>query len=198
MELSTEVKDIAAALSKFQKVVWPVTKDSVNPFFKSKYASLENVIETIKEPLVECGLSYAQFPDGEGLTTIVMHISGQWLKATANIKSKGNTAQDQGSAITYMRRYALCAALGLGTEDDDGNSASKEESKTTEGGDVKERIMMLIGKLGFDKEVNEAKDKKAMYQKITKDLTGFDLVVVNFPAIASKLNQLVELKKLDK
>jgi hypothetical protein len=129
METSQSTKEIAAALTAFQAEVKMVVKDAVNPFFKSKYASLENVIATIKFPLVNNGLSYVQLPDGDGLTTIVMHKSGEWIKATANLELKGHTPQDQGSAITYMRRYALSAALGLATEDDDDGNAATQASK---------------------------------------------------------------------
>jgi hypothetical protein len=125
METSDKIDAIAKALKEFHKTVEAVKKDATNPFFKSKYASLENVIATIEEPLGACGLSWAQFPDGDGLTTVITHESGQWMRATANLELKGHTPQDQGSAITYMRRYALSAALGLATEtDDDGNAAT--------------------------------------------------------------------------
>jgi hypothetical protein len=67
-----------------------------------------------------------QIPDGNGLTTIIMHDSGEWIRATATLTLDKQTPQGQGSAITYMRRYALSAALGIATEDDDGgNEASK-------------------------------------------------------------------------
>lgn len=130
MEKSDSIKEIADALKLFQATVGNVTKDGVNPFFKSKYATLENVITTVKEHLVVNGLSYAQFPDGDGLYTIILHKSGEWIGAHATLELKGHTPQDQGSAITYMRRYALSAALGLATEeDDDGNAASKPAAK---------------------------------------------------------------------
>jgi hypothetical protein len=125
MEKSESIKEIAAALADFHDKVEKVTKDATNPFFKSKYASLENVIETIEAPLGQCGLSWAQFPDGDGLYTLITHKSGEWIGAHASLELKGHTPQDQGSAITYMRRYALSAALGLATEeDDDGNAAT--------------------------------------------------------------------------
>lgn len=127
MEKSTTITEIAKALANFQGKVATIKKDGENPFFKSKYATLENVIETIRKPLSEAGLSFAQFPCGENeLTTIIMHISGEYLQSTVKINPKDNTPQSQGSAITYMRRYALSAVLGLATEeDDDGNEASK-------------------------------------------------------------------------
>jgi len=125
MNKSDSIKEIAGALVKFHDSVGAVKKDSENPFFKSKYASLDNVLETIKEPLALHGLSFAQFPDANGLTTILMHSGGEWLEATYDVPLAKADPQGAGSAITYMRRYALGAILGLATEtDDDANVAS--------------------------------------------------------------------------
>lgn len=126
METSQTIGELAAALAKFQGEVDNVKKDGKNPFFKSKYATLENVIATIRGPLKDNDLSFSQFPTGENeLATILMHKSGEYIKATAKMNPKDNSPQSQGSAITYLRRYALSAILGIATEDDDdGNAAS--------------------------------------------------------------------------
>lgn len=126
MEKSPTITELSKALTAFQKDIGAISKDSENPFFKSKYASLENIIEKIKTPLAQAGLSFSQFPSGVNqLTTILMHISGEYLMAPATMAPKENSPQAQGSAITYMRRYALSAILGLATEeDDDGNQAT--------------------------------------------------------------------------
>ena len=129
METSPSIKEITKALDAFRELVQPVTKDASNPFYKSKYATLDNILAEIKKPLADCGLQFAQFPDGDGLTTILLHQSGEWIKATANLHIKEQTPQGHGSAITYMGRNALSAALGLATEeDDDGNAASKPQT----------------------------------------------------------------------
>lgn len=130
MQKSDSIKNLAEALVKFQSKVEFVTKDSTNPFFKSKYASLEAVISGTRVELTECGLSFSQFPSFEGLTTILMHTSGEWIAVDAKMIIKDQTPQGQGSAITYMRRYALSSILGIATEDDDdGNEASKPQAK---------------------------------------------------------------------
>mgnify|MGYP001571340503 CR=1 FL=1 len=135
MNKSESIKEISSALSVFHRKVEAVTKDAQNPFFKSSYATLDNVLATIKEPLAESALSFAQFPDGGGLTTILMHESGEWIEATYSVPLSKQDPQGAGSALTYMRRYALGAILGLATEvDDDANSASQEvhpRGKTT-------------------------------------------------------------------
>ena len=119
MEKSESIKEIAKALLAFQSEVENVKKDGNNPYFKSKYATLENFLDTIKPTLAKCGLSFSQFPDGEGLTTILMHTSGEFLKANTKMTLRDQTPQGQGSAITYMRRYAPSAVLGIATQEDD-------------------------------------------------------------------------------
>lgn len=125
MEKSKDITKLAQALGIFQSQVSAVKKEGKNPFFKSKYATLEDTLDVIKKPMANNGLSFSQLPCGENeLTTILMHISGEYILATAKMSPKDNTPQGQGSAITYMRRYALSAILGLATEDDDDGNAS--------------------------------------------------------------------------
>ncbi|MDE1866148.1 MAG: ERF family protein, partial [Thaumarchaeota archaeon] len=77
METSSTIKELAGALVKFQKEVGAVKKDATNPFYHSTYATLQSVIDTIREPMAKNGLSFAQVPDGDGLCTILMHTSGE-------------------------------------------------------------------------------------------------------------------------
>ena len=129
MEKSDSITKIADALCKFQGSMNGIKKDASNPFFKSRYASLGAIIEDTREPLSKNGLSYAQFPTGEyGLETILMHTSGEWIKARYDMKPVDQKPQSLGSALTYQRRYALCAILGLQVEDDDANEASKPKT----------------------------------------------------------------------
>ncbi len=124
---SESIKNISLALLEFQSKLKGVSKDSTNPFFKSKYASLSHIQETIQDPLINCGLVYIQNPVGEnGLTTMLIHAkSGEFFKSTYEMKPEKNTPQGKGSCITYQKRYTLSAILGLNTDyDDDGNAAS--------------------------------------------------------------------------
>ena len=132
MEKSPSIKNIAKALVLLQTKMQPIAKDSTNPFFKSKYCSLSNIIENIQIPLSECDLSYSQFPDESHLTTILMHgESGEYLQASYLMPvAKQSDPQSVGSAITYARRYALGSILGLNIEeDDDANKASRNTGK---------------------------------------------------------------------
>jgi len=147
MEKSESIKNLAIALCKFQGTVEKIVKTATNPFFKSKYASLADILDVIREPLQLNGLSFVQFPEGEsGLTTMLMHESGEHMTATYIMKPVKNDPQGQGSAITYQRRYALGAILGLNIDDDDdGNGASKQPTpqKQTVPPKPKENIILI-------------------------------------------------------
>lgn len=126
MQKSETIKEIAAALVKFSEQMTKIKKGEVNPFFKSKYASLSDILDNIKKPLIDNGLSFVQFPKGENeLETILMHTSGEWLSESYYMKPAKIDPQGYGSVITYQRRYALGAILGLNIdEDDDANKVS--------------------------------------------------------------------------
>lgn len=134
---SESTVEISKALSKFRNEMKPVIKDANNPFFKSKYATLDAILEAVNGPLSDAKLSFAQFPDETGLTTILMHKSGEFLQATYSVPLAKQDPQGAGSAITYMRRYALGAILGIATEnDDDGNVASTPNTKKAKATDA--------------------------------------------------------------
>ena len=129
MNKSDDIKELALALSKTQSILKGALKDSNNPFFKSKYADLASVWEACREPLAANGLSVVQMPcndtpDSVALETILMHTSGQWISSVFSMPVSKHDAQAVGSAITYARRYALAAVVGIAPEDDDGNLAS--------------------------------------------------------------------------
>lgn len=134
MPKSQSTKEITKALITFQVKVDTIRKDAKNPFFKSSYASLANILESIKEPLIECGLAVTQFPHGEnGLMTIVLHESGEWIGFEYQMRPAKDDPQGRGSAITYQRRYAIASVLCLNIdEDDDGNLATHGKSTPDE------------------------------------------------------------------
>jgi len=131
MEKSESIKCIATAMCKAQSEMGAANKGANNPFFKSKYADLSEVIKVVKEPFANNGLSFVQFPinDGDkiGVETILMHESGEWLSNSFTVKATKQDAQGAGSVITYCKRYGLQAVAGIPSEDDDGNSASPQQ-----------------------------------------------------------------------
>ena len=130
MTKSENITEIAKALIGFKKEVSKLKKTATNPFFKSAYSPISEILEVIHEPLINNGLSFMQFPKGENeLETIVMHTSGEWISEAYYMKPVKADPQAFGSVITYQRRYALCAIFGLGDEDDDANKVSEPTKK---------------------------------------------------------------------
>jgi hypothetical protein len=127
MERSESIKELSKALATFHSQVGKISKDSKNPFFKSNYASLPHILTEIAEPLEKSGLVITQFPDQDGLTTMLLHSdSGEYLMATYSMPvAKANDPQALGSAISYARRYAVSSILSLKIDDDDAESAMK-------------------------------------------------------------------------
>ena len=129
MQASESLTELAKALNKAQSEMSGAKKSAKNPFFKSNYANLEEVINCVKEPFADNGLSFMQFPvssDGfAGVETIILHESGEWISNEFTLKVAKNDPQGMGSAITYARRYGLQAAVGVPSEDDDGNAATR-------------------------------------------------------------------------
>ena len=113
----------------FHVKVDTIRKDSTNPFFKSKYASLTAILDAINEPLTESGLSICQFPEDDfSLTTMLMHESGEWISATYVMKPTKDDPHGRGSVISYQRRYCIQSVLNLNIDDimvdDDANSGT--------------------------------------------------------------------------
>lgn len=133
---SESIDLLATALSKAQAVMEGASKDSTNPFFKSKYTSLTSVWEAIKGPLTSNGLSVAQVTgitdDGHCyLITRLLHCSGQWIEGRMPILTKDDSAQGFGAGLTYAKRQALQAIVGVCAEDDDdGQRASARPAAT--------------------------------------------------------------------
>ena len=129
---SESINELASALVKAQAQFSAIPKGSTNPFFKSKYAGLPEVVSHTAPILSANGLAISQFIDGEylgtdALVTYLIHESGQFVSHVMPLHLPKNDPQGQGSAVTYARRYAYMSALGLvADEDDDGNKASAQ------------------------------------------------------------------------
>lgn len=136
MNQSESITNLAKALSIVQGKLTYATKDSSNPFFKSKYADLESVWDSCRSLLSENGFCVIQMPGNyfEGrmwLVTRLCHASGEWIEQEMSFPvgkpdNQGVVKTDAHScmaAITYMRRGALAAFIGIVQADDDGNTA---------------------------------------------------------------------------
>jgi hypothetical protein len=124
---SEQINELAAALSKAQASITGALKDSTNPFYKNRYADLASCWDACRKQLTDNGLSVIQTTDIVADTVVVRttlaHSSGQWISGILPVKSKDDSPQAQGSGITYARRYALAAMVGLAQIDDDAEAA---------------------------------------------------------------------------
>ena len=124
---SESIAALAAALSKAQADITGALKDSSNPFFKSKYADLASCWDACRKQLAANSLAVIQTTEvteaGTVLVTTLAHSSGEWMRGTLPVVTKDNGPQAQGSGITYARRYALAAIVGLAQIDDDAEAA---------------------------------------------------------------------------
>lgn len=131
MEKSEQINELAAAMAKAQGEMKGALKDSDNPFFKSGYADLASVWDSVRGPLSSNGLAVMQTTDqADGavcITTLLTHSSGQWISSTLRIPITKMDPQGVGSAMSYGRRYGLAAMTGAYQVDDDGNAASGKE-----------------------------------------------------------------------
>lgn len=129
------INELAAALAKAQGQIEGAKKSSSNPFFKSKYADLAECWNTCREALTANGISVIQMPEEINengrlnITTMLAHSSGQYISSTLTMTVTKLDPQAIGSAITYGRRYALAAMVGLAQEDDDGEKAMARQEK---------------------------------------------------------------------
>ena len=136
---SSQPRTMAQALVAWQKTKPVCPKNGSNPHFRSKFSTLEDVIECVGSA-AEFGITFAQRNDFliteqggvvDFIETIMMHESGDTVNARTLIKVKDATnPQAMGSGITYAKRYGLQALFGIASEEDDGNAASSGGKQT--------------------------------------------------------------------
>lgn len=129
------MKNLYAAIATFREKVSAVKKSAENPFYKSKYADLNSILEVIKEPLHESWLSiYHRAENKEwvyNLVTTISHTeSGESDESEFPIF--GSKPQEVWSSMSYARRYNLLALLDIPTEDDDANIANTTTTTKSE------------------------------------------------------------------
>lgn len=128
MQWSEQIDKIAPAFLLAQKEVKKAPKDGDNPHFRSHYATLSSVYDACEAALHKHGISVLQGARNEidtyGVDTLLLHTSGQWIREILMLKPARPDPQGAGSAITYARRYAIAAMVGVMQDDDDANEAS--------------------------------------------------------------------------
>ena len=181
---SDEINEIVKALVKVQAEIKNPKKEANNPFFKSKYSTLDSVIETYKELCSKNDLVVMENPVSKvtesgksliGVEILLMHSSGQFINFDPYLLSPvKNDPQGVGSSITYARRYTLSSVFNIASEDDDdGNSASGNQAPKKEKMASNDQLGLLNNKTQelsqlYNMDVNELKSKLGIRQTHTE------------------------------
>lgn len=135
MKQSESISKLAGALAKAQEEMPEIPMDGVNPHFKSKFSTLGAVIKAVRPVFAKHGLVVLQLPSGDagvvGLTTRILHNSGEWIEQelVMPLDGKTNPGQEVGKLITYFRRYGLASAAGVYSEEDTDNEGKRAGEK---------------------------------------------------------------------
>ena len=195
MRKSESIKNIALALSKFQSEVENPKNTADNPYYKSKYAPLQDVLNIVRPLLSKHGLSIVQSPSGDGerisIHTMLIHESGEWIEFDPLVlKAEKITPQGAGSAITYGRRYSLSAVLGISSEDDDdansletSQQAQKQQRKQLTDKQVK-RLYAIANSAGVSVE-----DVKRVLMRDYNKTQAADLTKQEYDEICERLQK---------
>jgi hypothetical protein len=184
---SEEIKDLAISLAKAQAEMPMAYKSRENPYFKSAYADLGDIVKASRPSLTKYGLSVLQdiihAQDGSAmLYTILMHISGQWIESRMRILPLKNDPQSMSSYISYLKRISYASLVGVvtGEEDDDAEVAM-----------VQAREIMAKG------PSNKYDPKKESSDPITKEqLEELEYELAQYPDIAEEIMDKMRLQSL--
>ena len=135
MNRSETITEIAKALAKFQSEVSDPNRTKENAFLKSKYVTLDSLLQAVRPVLASNGLSFLQVPftgaDVVSVTTMLLHESGEWLESDPfTLPLMKKDPQGVGSVVTYARRYSLSSILGVAWDEDDDAQSNNETELT--------------------------------------------------------------------
>lgn len=183
------MEKIAPAFIKAKKEFAPAMKDKSNPAFRSKYADLGACLEAVEDALLnnEIALYQETFEDATGVTveTVLLHSSGEKIRGgKLHVPAAKQDPQGYGSALTYARRYSLMTACGIAPEDDDGNAASKHQSRPAAQQQPQVDLMPLLADLDGAKTVGDLQERFATAWKASK---GNASVKAHYEKLKAKL-----------
>lgn len=218
---SETTADLAAALAKAQAGMQSAKFDKTNPHFKNKYASLAAVIDAIRKPLADNGLSYTQATEiregGLVLVTTLRHATGQWVASEYPLPSAAKP-QELGSALTYARRYSLSAIACIAADEDDdaeganGQPASMPRSRPSavkpapvappvhpETGEVSPHVITAPDPVAWGgalvAAVNVAKDEPEIDQWLADNAEGLETLKDAAPKVHERVMKRVQEKR---
>lgn len=191
---SDTLTKIAPALAKAQSAFKKAEKDSANPFFKSKYADLESIWAACSDALSANGIVVLQFgckaPDGYiGIETVLLHESGEYWSGEQTLPMSKADPQGAGSAITYLRRYSLAAALGIIQTDDDGEQAMRRERKLSE-------VDAMLSEVGELLNGMKPDEKTAVRGLVFNDKTAAQIKAMPKAALQFAIDEIYRYIKL--
>lgn len=176
MSQTENIKELITALSKAQGSMKPAVFNKVNPHYKSKYADFASCMDACRNPLAENGIVVTQYcellNDKLNLVTMLAHTSGQWMTSYFPVFTANNNMQSLGSAISYAKRYALTAALGIVADEEvdddaeaaDGRNNPPQEYKKTQA-PVKQKVQAVPQRISSE-QVNAL---KSLEEKLDKE-----------------------------
>lgn len=179
MKTSESITEISKSLLKAQKEISAAKKGAANPFFKSKYADYNSVLEACKDPLNNNGITILQPHDiveiGDKqfsiVETILLHESGEFVSSRTKVEvAKQNDPQSLGSAQTYGRRYGLQSLVALPAEDDDGESAMNRKPKAASS--FKKPAAKKVDSSGTKETTSDKPTAKPNFRKKAKSSGG--------------------------
>jgi len=171
------MKELAKAVSNVQNTIKSIVPEAENPYFKSKYATLGNIWDMLRHTKVleSNGLCIIQKCITEnGLigieTHIIHHPTGQTINDRLLLPIVKQDPQASGSAITYARRYSLCAMLGItiADEDDDGNIATNKQVPVNQ--EVKHTVASVISPIPPKPPINYNAKATIKYSDVSKHM----------------------------
>lgn len=204
---SDDISSLAKALCAAQKEMRAAAKDGNNPHFKSSYATLASVLDAVREPLTNNGLAVVQLPGNDNgritLETVLCHESGQFISSTFGLAPVKNDPQGAGSCLTYLRRYALAAVVGIAQADDDANAASAGKSTAVNTGkkitrdQAKELNAAILAAHGVEEHDDETNAFAGRVRNAYSIRSLGDLPAARFDECMAKITQYADQRARD-
>jgi hypothetical protein len=199
MNKSESIGKLTEALSKAQAAIRGARKDSQNPHYKSRYADLASVWDACRDALSTNGLAVMQPVHSTGqqvtVTTMLAHLSGEWVACDLTVTAAQATPQAVGSAVTYARRYGLASMVGVAPDDDDDGEVAEGRGPNREASPARKPTLRealkpapsLEDQLKASVEANEAKAKARQLIQGAAEALGGEVIDPNPTAGAFRM-----------